>query len=203
MAIRPDAGLVINWPRTEVITSRFMTDSDTQQRKAIAKNLTEIEQLFDDAEAYLAARENNPQQKTDLRYEGMRAVVAGEQPVFVSAASVGQIESVVAFGERRGLKIVIVGGDEAHLAAELLRKHAVPVIVRGLHRLPRRRHADYDEHGKAPGARNVISGNGRFGFGISGGGVATACKGTSLALISQAPRLWDRAAAFLSVGTTT
>jgi hypothetical protein len=141
-----DAGLVINWPRTEPITAPWMDRSEEQQRKEIKDDLDAVEKVFDQAVAYIKARDADSTVAPDLRYEAMRPALQGEprKPVFVSASSVGQIESAVAWAQRRNLKIVIVGGDQADKAAPLLTKHNIPVIIGGIHRLPSRRHDHYD-----------------------------------------------------------
>jgi imidazolonepropionase-like amidohydrolase len=148
MAIVPDAGLVINWPRTEPAlgeSRRRPQRPEKEQREEIAKRLEQVERLFDDAAAYVKAADADLSLDRDLRFEAMRNVMAGRTPVFVRAGSQGQIESAVAFALRRGLRIVIVGGGEADRAADMLREHDVPVIITGLHQLPGRRDAPYDE----------------------------------------------------------
>ena len=148
MAIDPEAGLVVNWPRTEPSTrgrrGRPDRKREKEQRKQIKEELESIEQLFDDAAAYLQAKDADPAQPTDLRYEAMRAALGGAKPIFVRASSQGQIESAIAWAVRRELEIVIVGGREAEGVIALLRKHDVPVIITGLHHLPRHRHDAYD-----------------------------------------------------------
>ncbi len=148
MAIAPDAGLVINWPRTEPElreSRRRPAKPEKEQRQEIEKRLEQIERLFDDAAAYFKAADADPAQDRDLRYESMRDVIAGRAPVFVRASSQGQIESAVSFALRRGLRIVIVGGRDADRAAAMLRENDVPVIITGLHHLPNRRDEPYDE----------------------------------------------------------
>lgn len=163
MAIDDDRGLVVNWPRTDPITAWWMDDSEEEQRKQIAEDLKNVEDIFDDAEAYVAAKDHDPAVKTDLRFEAMRAAIIGEKPVFVRAASHGQIESAVAWADRRNLNIVIIGGHEADRVIPLLKKHDVPVVVTGTHRLPSRRHDDFDQPFTVPaklheaGVRYAIS----------------------------------------------
>ena len=149
MAIEADAGLVINWPRTEpdLRTSRrreAKPENEKEQRKEIGERLEAIERLFDDAIAYYRSADADPKQASDLRYEAMREVIGGLKPVFVRASSRGQIESAVAWAARRNLDIVIVGGREADEAAQLLRTHDVGVIITGLHHLPQHRDDPYD-----------------------------------------------------------
>jgi hypothetical protein len=145
MTIEPAAGLVLNWPRTETVAEPWMDQPPDEQRREIGSDLQEIERLFDDAAAYIAARDNDESVKTDQRFEAMRDILAGRRPIFVSATSVGQIESAVAWAARRSLTIVILGGGQADQVVPLLKKHDIPVIVTGTHNLPRRRHAAYDE----------------------------------------------------------
>ncbi len=154
MAIAPDAGLVIEWPRTEPDLRDVwwrQTKSEKEQRKEIKESLAKIDRLFDDAEAYLTAVDADPEQATDLRYESMREVLAGRRPIFVRASSQGQIESAIGFAARRDLRLVIVGGREADRTVEMLREHDVPVIITGVHRLPSHRDDPYDDPFTRPG----------------------------------------------------
>lgn len=140
MAIDPDAGLVLNWPRTEPVNAWWMRTSEAEQRKQIAEDLEDVERFFDEAEAYVKAKDNDDTLEPDLRFEAMRDALAGRKPIYVNAAGAGQIESAVAWANRRGYKIIIVGGYEADQVASLLKEYDVPVIVNGTHRLPSRRH---------------------------------------------------------------
>jgi len=144
MTIDDAAGLVVNWPRTEPISSPFIQRSEEEQRKEIKEDLQSIERLFDDAAAYLAAKDADATTRTDLRYEAMRPMLSGQKPVFISANLAGQIESAVAWATRRNLKAVIVGGAQSDRCAALLQQHSIPVIITGTHRMPSRRHDDYD-----------------------------------------------------------
>jgi imidazolonepropionase-like amidohydrolase len=117
-----------------------MQRSEQEQRREIAEDLESVEHFFDEAEAYIRAKDHDEQLDTDLRFEAMRESLSGQAPIFVNASSAGQIESAVAWASRRGYRLVIVGGFEADQVAALLAEHDVPVIIDGLHRLPGRRH---------------------------------------------------------------
>lgn len=166
MAIDAAAGLVVNWPRTEPVTAWWMEKSEDVQRKEIKDDLDAVEKVFDDAQAYIKSKDANPALASDQRYEAMRPFIAGQKPIFVSAALSGQIESAVAWAQRRHLKIVIVGGDQADQAALLLKKHDIPVIIGGIHRMPNRRQDAYDQPYTLPaklyeaGVRFCITTNG-------------------------------------------
>jgi imidazolonepropionase-like amidohydrolase len=77
---------------------------------------------------------------------GPEGGAAPEQlPVFIFANDLDQITAAVTWAAGRKLRPVIVGGQDAPLAADLIRKHAVPVIVSGTHSFPRRADRPYDD----------------------------------------------------------
>jgi imidazolonepropionase-like amidohydrolase len=145
LTIDGEAGLIVNWPRTDPIRAAWMTKSEAVQRKEIRERLDKIDTVFDDATAYVKARDADDTVRTDLRYEAMRPVITGAKPVFVRAASAGQIEAAVAWANRRGYRLVVVGARQADRVIPLLLQHDVPVILPGLHRMPSGRHGYYDE----------------------------------------------------------
>ena len=151
LAIDIEAPLVINWPRTEPINAAWMDRPLAQQRREIAESLKRIEDFFSDAETYFRAKDNDPAVRTDLKFEALRDAIACRCGIFVRAASAGQIESAVAWAGRRGIPITILGGQEADRAVDILKRHDVPVIISGTHRLPDSRHDAYDRPFKLPG----------------------------------------------------
>ena len=74
----------------------------------------------------------------------MIPVVEGKMPMMVRADALNQIQSAVAFAVEQKAKIVIIGGYDAPLCAELLNQHDVPVIVSAVQRRPLRRSDPYD-----------------------------------------------------------
>lgn len=147
MTVELDAGVVVNWPRIEpfVFGGGFRGRGGGGGSERVGERLEEINQFFDLAEAYLRAKEADPKQATDLRLDSMRRTLAGETPVFIRANTPGQIESAVAWAVGRDLRPIIVGGRQADEAATVLRKHDVPVILSGTHRLPTRLDDAYDQ----------------------------------------------------------
>ncbi|MEQ8770228.1 MAG: amidohydrolase family protein [Phycisphaerales bacterium] len=143
MAIDDGAGLIMNWPSVRPRHQRF--DSDTDAAKRIKEDLAELDAFFDAADAYVAAKDANANHPTDLRFEAMRPMLAGDKPVFINANDLDQITTAVAWSLERGLRPVIVGGRDALGAAELLTRHDVPVILRGTHVFPKRDDSPYDE----------------------------------------------------------
>ncbi|HYE60968.1 MAG TPA: amidohydrolase family protein [Phycisphaerales bacterium] len=173
LTLNPSLGIAVRWPNTRAITAWWNDRSEEDQMREIRQNLKTITDAFDAAEAYARAKAADPNHPTDLRWEAMRAVLPGSaafasdlKPVvsesavgiaptldvvsaqartFILANDVDQITSAVAFAVTRKLRPVIVGGRDAALCADLLKKHDVPVIVQGVHRMPRKDDAPYDE----------------------------------------------------------
>lgn len=148
MAVEQDAGLVINWPSSRAVTAWWMDRSEGQQAEDSRRQHEAIDKAFDEAGAYLKARDADGDHPVDLRWEGMRGVLsegADQRPVFIAANELDQITSAVTWGAKRGLKIVIVGGRDAEGAADLLARHDVPVIINGTHSFPKRADSPYDD----------------------------------------------------------
>ena len=113
------------------------------------KALKTMRTALADARAYLVAKRahasgGGPAPEFDTRWEAMIPVLEKKIPVFIDAEDTQQIQAAVAFAEKEGLRLVLVGGYDAPECIELLKKSGVPVIVGGVHRLPRRRGDPYD-----------------------------------------------------------
>ena len=161
MAVRADAGLTISWPQSRVFNFPGFEQSDTEQADAMRRGQSVVDDAFKTAAAYAAAHDADPTLPKDLRWEAMRAVFvppivgsatigAGgggreQLPVFISAQDMDQITGAVTWALDKKLRPVIVGGRDAPLCADLLKRHDVPVIVLGTLTTPRRADAPYDD----------------------------------------------------------
>lgn len=137
-------GMYLSWPRAAVSTSPWVRESPEEQKKAMAERRRELRRLFDDARAYGAARAADPDLPVDLRFAALQPVLAREQPLYVDADDFRQIAEAVAFAAEQELRMVLVGGREAHLAADLLKAADVPVILGSTQETPYRDDDDYD-----------------------------------------------------------
>lgn len=147
LIINPSIGMGIRWPSTRTITAWWMDRSEEDQRRDIGQNLKVITDAFDATEAYVRARATDESAPVDLRWEAMKTVLPADAQArtFILANDVDQITSAVAFAVSRKLKCVIVGGRDAALCADLLKRHDIPVIVQGTLRMPRHDDSPYDE----------------------------------------------------------
>jgi len=146
LTIDPDIGLIVNWPNMRNITGRWWVRSTPEEQEEQRKlQLAAIEQAFDDARAYFAARQADPSIPTDIRFEAMRPTIEGEDPVYIRANELEQIQSAVSWATSEGLRPILVGGRDAGLVTDLLKAHDIGVIVTRTHKLPKRADSYYDE----------------------------------------------------------
>jgi imidazolonepropionase-like amidohydrolase len=111
---------------------------------ALQEAIRKLNEYFDEAAAYAAARKAGSPVKVDLRLEAMIAHVEGRKSVFFAANDGSQIAQVVDFATRHKLRAVIIGGTDAWRVAPLLAKSNIPVVLRNSHELPNRLDEDYD-----------------------------------------------------------
>jgi len=169
LTVRSPVGMHVNWPHMEPISDWWMKETKKEQLAERDNALDDLRKALDDVRAYVKARRADPQRPIDARWEAMRGVLAGKVPIIVQADGLQQIQSAVAFAAKQKLKLIIFGGYDAPHCAALLKKYNVPVIVGGVHRLPRRRHESYDTPFTVParlhkaGVKFCISGTYQFG----------------------------------------
>ena len=142
-AIVAEAALHVDWP---VVRPNFFGAAAPEPgRDPQAEALRSLNEYFDQATAYAAARAAGKVTKTDLRLEAMVPYVTGQRPVFFHAEQAAAIEAAVEFAVRRKLRPVIMGGADAWRVPHLLVKHSVPVAIQCSQSLPARSDEDYDE----------------------------------------------------------
>ena len=157
MTVQAPLAMVVNWPQI---------GSDAKKN---ATALKPLDTLFDNVRAYQKARAVDPNTASDVRFDAMALVLAGTLPMLTVADDLGQIQSAVAFADRQGVKLILYGGYDSPLCANLLLARDIPVIVGGVYRVPQHRSDDYDRPYSLPadlhtaGVRYCISGAGRFG----------------------------------------
>ena len=149
MTLRPAVGVHVRWPNMAPIHTWWQEMSAQEQLQSRDKALVEIRKALADARAYHKHRQTRKNaagrlHDFDARWEALVPVFEGKLPLIVDADEIQQIQSAVALCEQEGLKLIIAGGYDAPECAELLKKRGVPVIVGGVHRLPRRRDDAYD-----------------------------------------------------------
>lgn len=172
------AALHLFWPSMELNltprekardTSRLRSlDEQSRERRA---RLKALEDFFHEAKAYAKARQastNSPAFNTVPAWEAMLPYVNGERPVVIHADEARQIRSAVNWASTNRIRIIIAGGRDAALAADLLARHEVPVIYETVFVQPVRDTDSYDLQFSTPELLRRAGVKVAFGFGPSG-----------------------------------
>ncbi|MBI3271495.1 MAG: amidohydrolase family protein [Planctomycetes bacterium] len=104
------------------------------------------------AAAPAAGKMGIPQDRAIPAWEAMLPVLRGELQVMIHADEVRQIKAALAWAETRGLKVILAGGRDAWMVADLLAAKKVPLVYEATFEQPARDWEDYDVHFKAPAA---------------------------------------------------
>ncbi len=152
MSVRADAGPVVAWPaqagdRGGARRGRGgpQPAAEGEAADATKKARARIDDTFTAARAWLDAWLADRSIGIDLRHQALVPALRTEVPVFLLADELEQIESAVLWATGRNLRPVIVGGRDAASCATMLKERGVPVMLAGVHRLPRREDSAYDE----------------------------------------------------------
>jgi imidazolonepropionase-like amidohydrolase len=133
MVLHAPVGLVVTWP--------IILDEENGARR----QLSELRDAFDRARAYKVARDAGRGHPLDMRWEAMLPVLDGTVPVIVHADDTRQIQDAVAWAEAEDLRLVLLGGRDAHYVTDLLLEKGIPVIVRPVLTGPTRLWQPFDE----------------------------------------------------------
>ncbi len=147
-------GQQLRWPERVAPRSFFAPPLD-DQRKAVRESRAALEREFQSAREYFANRRVPPASgSTDLRWEGLKGVLEGKEPIFILAETAMGIGQALDFVEREKVRAVLVGGAEADFHASRLRRLDVPVVVGSTHRVPLREEAAWDDSYTLPARLN-------------------------------------------------
>lgn len=176
MTAAAPVGLHVQWPSMTPVRSWWNTQTDAEQAKARDEAVARIREAFDDARAYLKARDAEskpgvPRHDRDVKWDAMVQALRGEIPVMFHANALNQIRAVLRFADEQKLpRVILVGGADAPLVADELKRRGIPVILGQASALPRRTHEAYDTE-MSVAARLHAAG---VAFCISNGGSADA-----------------------------
>ncbi|MEP6924326.1 MAG: amidohydrolase family protein, partial [Pyrinomonadaceae bacterium] len=152
MAITPVFGLVVNFPRVSTFSGGFRQPPIEfgEAVKRRDKRLEDLRKMFKDAEAYAKAQDayaadnKLPRPSVNLKLAALVPYTRGEKPVMFAVDRETDIRNAVKFADELKLKAIIVGGNDAAKAADLLKQKNIPVILTGVWSLPARDDDYYD-----------------------------------------------------------
>jgi len=151
--VKANAGLVINWPQMSVISAPWIKTPADEQKLQIQKNLDELRSAFEEARAYHQAKlaGKGSSWAYDSKWEGVIAVLEKKEPVLILADDLLQILAAIRFCKEQEVRMILVGGREAHKCLDVLKENRIPVIVGSVFSVPENRDDAYDQVYRLPG----------------------------------------------------
>ncbi len=165
MTVKHPAALHVYWPDMSLALDRHRSGrkppkqtSIEEQSRLRRERLIGLNEFFQEARAYAKGRElelkNNPRATEGLNppYEAMLDAVRGKIPVMVHADDIRQIKAALQWAQTNQLRMILVGGRDAAMAAGLLAPARVPVVFERVFAMPERGEDSYDINFRAPEA---------------------------------------------------
>ncbi len=87
---------------------------------------------------------------TNLKLEAVKGLFTKKQKLFITCNIVKEMLVAVDFVKEFGFDVVIVGGSDSYLIADLLKQYNIPVILGQMHSLPTMVDDDVDQPYKTP-----------------------------------------------------
>lgn len=161
MTIKRPAALHVYWPEMKLDTTPKEKFKDQSKYKSLEDQAKErqlkiksLDDFFLEARAYAKAREVAKGKGTDFGinppWEAMLPVVRGEIPIMVHADEFRQIKAALRWAQTNQYKIVLVNGNDAMMAADILSSSKTPVVFERTFAIPPRDYEAYDAHYRTP-----------------------------------------------------
>ena len=162
MTIRKPIALHLFWPAMELDTTPKEKARDKAKWKSLEDQAKErrarlraIEDFFEEAKAYAkakdaAAKGQAPAPESIPAWEAMLPYVRGELPITIHADEIRQIRAAIQWADTNHYKVILAGGRDAWMAADLLAAKKVPVVYGHTYTQPARDTESYDVHFRAP-----------------------------------------------------
>jgi imidazolonepropionase-like amidohydrolase len=162
MTLKKPLALHLFWPQMELDTTPKEKARDKAKWKSLEDQAKErrarlraIEDFFEEAKAYAKAKDAAakglaPAPELTPAWEAMLPFVAGTRPIMIHADEIRQIRAAIGWADTNGYHVILAGGRDAWMAADLLAAKKIPVIYGEVFTLPARDSASYDIPFRAP-----------------------------------------------------
>ncbi|MDB6022906.1 MAG: Amidohydrolase [Pedosphaera sp.] len=163
MTIKHPAALHVYWPEMELNAMPKEKWRDKSKFKSLEEQarerqtkIKELDDFFQEARAYAKGRaaigkDGVPADPgINPPWEAMLPAARGEVPLMLHANDLRQIKAAVKWAQTNDYKMILVGGRDAWLVADLLAARKIPVIYEFTFNQPRRDFDSYDVNFKAP-----------------------------------------------------
>lgn len=126
--VKAQTGMHLQWPNVGINKAFWERRSAEKQQEANDKARKALDKTFEKIIAYVNARKNTPSKTIDLKWEAMRPVLNGTQPLFIHANDYRQIEDAIQFAKIKKLDIILVSSGDLDKSLKLIKQNHIPVI---------------------------------------------------------------------------
>lgn len=145
-ALVKEDGIWLNWPSMLSGGGWWAEPSAPKQNKDYDKNVAAIREYFREAKNYQSVAHS----KDNLRFSAMRDLFSGSKKLFIRVSRAPEILHAIQLAEEFNLQLVIAGGSESWMIADVLAQKKIAVILSETHDLPANEDADIDQPFKTP-----------------------------------------------------
>lgn len=115
--------------------------------KRALEQIEVVKVFFRDAKAYHEATVHT---STNLKLEAVKGLFTKKQKLYISCNIVKEMLVAIDFVKEFGFDVVIVGGSDSWMIADILKQNNIPVILGQMHNLPTMVDDDVDQPYKTP-----------------------------------------------------
>ncbi len=146
--LKADDGIHVNWPSSFTRGRWWLGEPrGLKANNNYAKQVESVVAFVRESKAYL----NGNKPTENLPYQAMQGLFNGSQKLYVHVDDEKGITDAVHFAKDNGIThVVIVGGYQAYIVTDLLKKNNVAVLIDHTHSLPKLDDHDYDLPYKNP-----------------------------------------------------
>ena len=156
MTIRKKVALHLWWPGHSLglpqphAPGQPAPKSMEEQERERKERIREIDEFFDQAEAYRKGKEAHPDKLVqNPAWDAMKPVLEGKIPLMIHADETRQIKAAVEWAEERKYRMILSGGQDAWKLADWLGEREIPVVYLHMFTAPRYRNSPHDEQFRA------------------------------------------------------
>ncbi len=144
-AYKTDNGIHFYMPRLMARSNPFGSSGAGPSNDAVKAAMAKIEEVkafFRAAQGYLADAKHN---ETNLKFEAVKGLFDRSQKLFIHCDLVKELIVATDIAKEFGFDVVIVGGTDAWLITDVLKKQNIPVVLAQPHSLPVMADDDVDQ----------------------------------------------------------
>lgn len=145
--VNTDEGVWLNWPRYYTWTGWWAEPGEIKMNDGYNDQIQMIKNYVKEAKAYANGK---PSTEKNLKFEAMKGLFDKSKTLYVKVDFAKAMMEVVNFAKAEGIKVVLVGANDAWMITDFLKANDISLIISQTHRLPSREDEDVDMPFKTP-----------------------------------------------------